>query len=257
MTETPDISPPYRYKLTLEFFGAGLVGWQKQDVGTSVQGILSAAAKKFCHHDVTFHAAGRTDAGVHAMGMVCHVDLPQDYPAYKVMDALNYHLKWRPVSVLRSERVSAEFQARFSAVKRYYRYHIICRRAPLTFQQGRAWHVKFPLDAELMHEAAQLLVGHHDFTTFRSVECQAKSPLKTLDQLDVSREGDNIYVDCSARSFLHHQVRSMVGSLYYVGRGKWSIEDLRKSLEARDRRALAHNAPPDGLYFMDVDYPED
>lgn len=257
MTDETAPPPIYRYKLTLEFFGTGLVGWQKQDVGKSVQSILSEAAKKFCHHDVTFHAAGRTDAGVHAVGMVCHVDLPQEYPAYKVMDALNYHLKWQPVSVLTSERVSQEFQARFSATKRYYRYHIICRRAPLTFQADRAWHVKFPLDEKLMHEAAQILVGHHDFTTFRSVECQSKSPVKTLDQLDVTRDGDNIYVDTSARSFLHHQVRSMVGSLYYVGRGKWSIDDLRKSLEARDRRALAHNAPPDGLYFMNVDYPGD
>ncbi len=246
--------PTFRYKLTLEFFGTGLVGWQSQDNGKSVQGILADAAKKFCHHDVKFHGAGRTDAGVHAIGMVCHVDLPEEYPAYKVMDALNYHLKSDPVSVLSSEQVSPEFEARFSALKRYYRYHIINRRAPLTFQADRAWHVKFPLDAELMHEAAQILVGHHDFTTFRSVECQAKSPLKTLDQLDVHRDGENIYVDTSARSFLHHQVRSMVGSLYYVGRGKWTIDDLQKSLDACDRRRLAHNAPPEGLYFMGVDY---
>ncbi|WP_417625076.1 tRNA pseudouridine(38-40) synthase TruA [Paremcibacter congregatus] len=250
-------APVYRYKLTLEFFGTGLVGWQKQNVGRSVQGILAEAAKKFCHHDVTFHAAGRTDAGVHALGMICHVDLPQEYPAYKVMDALNYHLKWQPVSVLASTRVSEEFQARFSATKRYYRYHIINRRAPLTFQTDRAWHVKFPLDADLMHEAAQLLVGHHDFTTFRSVECQSQSPVKTLDQLDVWREGENIYIDTSARSFLHHQVRSMVGSLYYVGRGKWTKRQLQQSLEACNRTALAHNAPPDGLYFVSVDYPED
>ncbi len=248
--------PVYRYKLTLEFFGQGLVGWQRQDKGKSVQGILAEAAKKFCHHQVKFHGAGRTDAGVHACAMVCHVDLPEEYPAYKVMDALNYHLKWQPVSVLKSERVGPDFEARFSATRRHYRYHIINRRAPLTFQAGRAWHVKFPLDVELMHEAAQILVGHHDFTTFRSVECQAKSPLKTLDRLDVWREGENIHIDSAARSFLHHQVRSMVGSLYYVGRGKWSRDDLRKSLEARDRRTLAHNAPPEGLYFMAVDYPE-
>ena len=247
-------APLHRYKLTLEFFGAGLVGWQKQDQGRSVQGILANAAKKFCHHDVTFHGAGRTDAGVHACAMVCHVDLPQEYPAYKVMDALNYHLKYEPVSVLNSERVDEDFNARFSATRRHYRYHIICRRAPLTFQAGRAWHIKFPLDADLMHDAAQLLVGHHDFTTFRSVECQAKSPLKTLDRLDVRRDGENIYIDCSARSFLHHQVRSMVGSLSFVGRGKWTRDDLRQSLEARDRRRLAHNAPPDGLYFMAADY---
>jgi len=251
MTEEKTV---YRYKLTLEFFGTGLVGWQKQDKGKSVQGILAEAAKKFCHADVKFHGAGRTDAGVHARGMVCHVDLPTEYPAYKVMDALNFHLKWQPVSVLKSEQVTSEFEARFSATKRYYRYHIINRRAPLTFQADRAWHVKFPLDAELMHEAAQILVGHHDFTTFRSVECQAKSAVKTLDQLDVHRDGENIYFDTSARSFLHHQVRSMVGSLYYVGRGKWTIDDLRKSLDACDRRRLAHNAPPDGLYFMSVDY---
>ncbi len=249
-------APLFRYKLALEFFGTGLVGWQRQDVGTSVQSILTEAAEKFCHEDVIFHGAGRTDAGVHALGMVCHVDMPQDYPAYKVMDALNYHLKWKPVSVLSAERVGADFEARFSAVKRHYRYHIINRRAPLTFQTDRAWHVKFPLDAELMHRAAQTLVGHHDFTTFRSVDCQAKSPLKTLDQLDVWREGENIYVEASARSFLHHQVRSMVGSLYYVGRGKWTIAQLQKSLTARDRRTLAHNAPPEGLYFLSADYPK-
>ncbi len=247
--------PIFRYKLTLEFFGTGLVGWQKQNEGRSIQGILAEAAKKFCHADVVFYGAGRTDAGVHACGMVCQVDLPSEYPAYKVMDALNFHLKWQPVSILKSERVGEDFQARFSATKRYYRYHIINRRAPLTFQMDRAWHVKFPLDAELMHEAAQVLVGNHDFTTFRSVDCQSKSPIKTLDQLDVHRVGDNIYFDTSARSFLHHQVRSMVGSLYYVGRGKWTIDDLRRSLEACDRRTLAHNAPPEGLYFMDVDYP--
>ena len=247
----------FRYKLTLEFFGTGLVGWQKQDDGRSIQGILAAAAKKFCHTDVKFHGAGRTDAGVHACGMVCHVDMPQEYEAYKVMDALNYHLKWDPVSVLAAEQVTEEFQARFSATKRYYRYHIINRRAPLTFMKNLAWHVKFPLDVEVMQDAARILVGHHDFTTFRSVECQSKSAVKTLDQLDVSREGENIYIDCSARLFLHHQVRSMVGSLYYVGRGKWTKEDLQKSLDARDRRSLAHNAPPHGLYFMGADYPED
>jgi len=247
--------PIFRFKLTLEFFGAGLVGWQKQNEGRSVQSILAEAAQKFCHKQVTFFAAGRTDAGVHAAGMVCQVDLPKEYPAFKVMDALNFHLKRQPVSILKSERVTEEFQARFSATKRYYRYHIINRRAPLTFQKDRAWHVKFPLDTDLMHEAAQILVGHHDFTTFRSVDCQSKSPLKTLEQLDVRREGDNIYIDTSARSFLHHQVRSMVGSLYYVGRGKWTRQDLENSLDARDRKALAYNAPPEGLYFMKADYP--
>lgn len=244
----------YRYKLTVEFFGTALVGWQLQDNGTSVQGILAEAARKFCHTDVKFHGAGRTDAGVHACAMVCHVDLPQKYPAYKVMDALNYHLKWQPVSVLKSEQVSRKFEARFSAIKRHYRYHIINRRAPLTFQADRAWHVKIPLDVEMMHAAAQILVGHHDFTTFRSVECQAKSPVKTLDQLDVHAQGENIYIDTSAKSFLHHQVRSMVGTLCYVGRGKWTGDDLQESLDACDRRRLAHNAPPDGLYFTGVDY---
>ena len=250
-------APIHRYKLTLEYQGTGLVGWQKQDIGTSVQSILTEAARKFCHRDVTFLASGRTDAGVHARAMVCHVDLPQNYPPHKVRDALNYHLKNQPVIILKSEKVSEEFHARFSATKRYYRYHIINRRAPLTLMSELAWHVKFPLDVSLMHEAAQILVGHHDFTTFRSTECQSKSALKTLDQLDVRYEGDNIYIDTSARSFLHHQVRSMVGSLSYVGRGKWSIDDLQASLDACDRRRLAYNAPPHGLYFMDVDYPED
>ncbi|MCF8474901.1 MAG: tRNA pseudouridine(38-40) synthase TruA [Emcibacter sp.] len=249
--------PIHRYKLTLEFFGTGLVGWQRQDIGRSVQSILSKAAEKFCQEKVTFYAAGRTDAGVHACAMVCHVDLPKDYSDYRVMDALNFHLKEEPVSVLKSEKVTTDFQARFSATKRYYRYHIINRRGAPTIMANRAWHVKVPLDTDLMHEAAQILVGHHDFTTFRSVECQSKSPIKTLDQLDVRRDGDNIYIDTSARSFLHHQVRSMVGSIVYVGRGKWTKDDLKKSLEARDRRALAHNAPPEGLYFMAVDYPEE
>jgi len=251
MTEESQV---FRYKLTLEFFGTGLVGWQKQNEGRSVQSILTEAAKKFCHQTLDFHGAGRTDAGVHACGMVCHVDFLQEYQAYKVMDALNYHLKRQPVSVLASERVTEDFQARFSATKRYYRYHIINRRAPLTFQADRAWHIKFPLDEGLMHDAAQILVGHHDFTTFRSVDCQSQSAVKTLDKLTVRREGENIYIDTSAKSFLHHQVRSMVGALYYVGRGKWTRQDLQDSLNARDRRALAYNAPPEGLYFMNVDY---
>lgn len=243
-----------RYKLTVEYYGADLVGWQRQNNGPSVQEKLEIAASKFHPGVHRFHCAGRTDAGVHAMAMVCHVDLPGDMSAFKVMEALNFHLQNDPVSVLKCETVDEEFHARFSATKRTYRYHIINRRAPLTLLQGRAWRVKADLNADAMHEAAQCLVGTHDFTTFRSIRCQAKSPLKTLEKLNVRREGENIFIETSARSFLHHQVRSMVGALYYVGKGKWTADDLKASLEACDRTKLAYNAPPDGLYFIGVDY---
>jgi tRNA pseudouridine38-40 synthase len=186
--------------------------------------------------------------------MVAHVDIARDIEAFKVMEALNYHLNDVPISILKSEKVDDEFHARFSAKKRYYRYHIINRRAKLSLQRGFAWQIKEELDVNAMQKAAQVLVGKHDFTTFRSVQCQSKSPLKTLESLTVSRDSENIYIDTSAISYLHHQVRSIVGCLYYVGKGKWTKQDLKNALEAADRNALGYNAPPEGLYFMKVDY---
>ena len=244
----------HRYKLTIEYYGTGLVGWQLQDQGTSVQGIIEEALYKLCQHPCRAHAAGRTDAGVHASAMVIHIDLPKHYDVERVMHGLNYHMKHKPVVILDAVKVGEEFHARFSAYKRYYRYHIISRPAPLALMKNKAWWVKYDLDVEAMHEAAQILVGKHDFTTFRSVHCQSNSPLKSLDQLDVSRDGQNIYIDTSARSYLHHQVRSMVGALSFVGSGKWTKDDLRQALLACDRQALPYNAPPDGLYFTGGDY---
>jgi tRNA pseudouridine38-40 synthase len=188
--------------------------------------------------------------------MVAHVDLPRDDEPFKVMSGLNYHLHNGPVAVLKAERAPADFHARFSALKRYYRYHIICRDAPLTLQKHKAWRVRDKLDVDAMREAAAHLIGRHDFTTFRSVQCQSESPVKTLDNLEMIEAGEHVYVDCSARSFLHHQVRSMVGCLYYVGKGKWTPDDMKDALDAADRTALGFNAPPDGLYFVKVDYPD-
>lgn len=243
-----------RFKLTIEYDGSDYHGWQIQDTAISIQEEMEKAAYKFCQCECRFHAAGRTDAGVHAKGMVVHVDIPRDIDAYKVMSAFNYHLIGIPISVLNAERMNEEFHARFSAKKRYYRYHIINRRAKLSLMRGKAWWIKGQLDTAAMHDAAQILVGTHDFTTFRSIKCQSKSPIKSLEKLDVIRDGENIYIDTSAISYLHHQVRSMVGCLYNVGRGKWSKMDLKNALEAADRNALGYNAPPDGLYFMTVDY---
>jgi tRNA pseudouridine38-40 synthase len=198
--------------------------------------------------------AGRTDAGVHARAQVAHVDLAKDWDTDTVRDALNAHLRPHPIAILSAERAADDFNARTSAVKRHYLYRIINRRADLTLEAGYAWRVPRPLDANAMHEAAQRLVGKHDFTTFRSTECQAKSPVKTLDVLAVERNGEEINVSAKARSFLHNQVRSMVGSLVAVGEGKWSADDLGKALNARDRAACGQVAPPDGLYLMKVDY---
>jgi|TARA_R110002096_G_scaffold415163_1_gene616657 tRNA pseudouridine38-40 synthase len=243
-----------RFKLTIEYDGSDYHGWQMQEIAPSIQRELEKAAYNFCQSECRFLAAGRTDAGVHARGMVAHVDIPREIEAFRVMDALNFHLKGIPISILKSEDVDDEFHARFSAKKRFYRYHIINRRAKLSLMRGKAWQIKENLDVDAMHEAAQVLVGKHDFTTFRSVQCQSKSPLKTLEKLDVSRDSENIYIDTSAISYLHHQVRSMVGCLYYVGCGKWSKSDLEDALKAKNRTALGYNAPPDGLYFMKVEY---
>ncbi len=243
-----------RYKLTIEYDGAPFAGWQVQADQKTVQGVLMAAVEAFSGERVQLQGAGRTDAGVHARAQVAHVDLARDWDADTVRDALNAHLRPHPVAVLAAEKAAGDFNARTSAVKRHYLYRIVNRRADLALDLGRAWRVPRPLDTAAMHAAAQRLVGKHDFTTFRSTECQAKSPVKTLDRLDVVREGDEVNVLAAARSFLHNQVRSMVGSLVMVGEGKWRADDLARALAARDRAACGQVAPPDGLYLMKVDY---
>ncbi len=243
-----------RYKLLIEYDGTPFCGWQYQDNGPSVQGALETAVKAMTGDDVRVNGAGRTDAGVHAMGQVAHIDLAKEYKADRVRDALNAHLRPHPIGVLSAEIVPETFDARFSATKRHYIYRIANRRANLALNAGHAWRVARPLDASAMHEAAQVLIGKHDFTTFRDTECQAKSPEKTLDVLDVTRDGDNVNITTSARSFLHSQVRSMVGSLVWVGHGKWTAKDMRAALDARDRAACGPVAPPDGLYLVRVEY---
>jgi len=243
-----------RYKLVLEYYGKPFVGWQRQENGPSVQSAFEAACTALSGEAVAAQAAGRTDAGVHALGMVVHIDLAKGLAADVVLNALNHLLKPAPIAVLAAEIVDDEFHARFSCTRRAYEYRIINRRAPLTIEAGRAWHVATPLDAEAMDAAAQILLGHHDFTTFRTTVCQANSPEKTLDELSVSRAGGDIFIRCAARSFLHHQVRSITGSLVEVGRGRWRASDLKAALEARDRARCGVVAPPDGLYFLHADY---
>jgi tRNA pseudouridine38-40 synthase len=243
-----------RYKLTIEYDGRPFVGWQIQENGLSVQGVLTAAITAFSGEPVTVQGAGRTDAGVHALCQVAHVDLARARDTETVRDAINAHLRPHPAAVLAAEAVADDFEARFSAIKRHYTYRIVNRRADLALDAGRAWRAPRPLDDRAMHAAAQRLVGRHDFTTFRAAECQAKSPVKTLDRLDVERRGDEVRVHAAARSFLHTQVRSMVGSLVQVGDGRWSAADLAAALAARDRKACGPLAPPDGLYLVGVDY---
>jgi tRNA pseudouridine38-40 synthase len=243
-----------RYKLLIEYDGAPFVGWQVQHNGISVQGVLTAAVAAFCGESVHVQGAGRTDAGVHALGQVAHIDLAKPWDTDTIRDAINAHLRPHPVAVLTVEHVADDFDARFSARQRHYLYRIINRRPDLTMETGRAWRVPRPLDVAAMHGAAQRLVGRHDFTTFRAAECQAKSPVKTLDRLDAERDRDEVRVHASARSFLHHQVRSMVGSLVQVGEGRWSADDLARALVACDRNACGPVAPPDGLYLVRVDY---
>jgi|SRR5579862_77906 tRNA pseudouridine38-40 synthase len=243
-----------RYKLTIEYDGTPFAGWQIQAASLTVQGVLTAAVEALSGDKTLVQGAGRTDAGVHARGQVAHVDLARDWDTDTIRDALNAHLRPYPVAVLLAERAAGDFNARTSAVKRHYLYRIVNRRADLAVDLGHAWRVPRPLDAAAMHAAAQALLGKHDFTTFRSTECQAASPVKTLDRLDVARAGDELAVTASARSFLHSQVRSMVGSLVAVGEGKWSADDLARALAARDRAACGQVAPPDGLYLMRVDY---
>lgn len=243
-----------RFRLTVEYDGRPFMGWQRQAHGPSVQQAIEEAIAAITHEQTTLHAAGRTDAGVHALAMTVHVDIDRALTAHRLADGTNAKLRPLPVAILSAQVAGDGFHARFSCTGRRYRYRIVNRRAPLALEAGRAWRVPVPLDADAMHEAAQLLVGRHDFTTFRSVQCQADSPVKTLDRLTVRRYGDLIEIEAAARSFLHHQVRSMVGCLQLVGRGKWCAETLRAALEARDRAALGLNAPPDGLYFVEALY---
>jgi tRNA pseudouridine38-40 synthase len=243
-----------RYKLTIEYDGTPFVGWQQQADGPSVQGALTAAVAAFCGETVAIRGAGRTDAGVHALGQVAHLDLTRDWDTDSVRDAVNAHLRPHPIAVLAADRVGDDFDARFSAVRRHYLYRVVNRRSDLALDRHRAWRVPRPLDVGAMHRAAQSLIGKHDFTTFRAAECQAQSPLKTLDRLDVERHGDEVRFTVAARSFLHTQVRSMVGSLVPVGDGRWSEDDLAGALAARDRARCGPLAPPEGLYLMRVDY---
>lgn len=243
-----------RYKLTIEYDGTGFAGWQMQESLPTVQGVLAEAIEKLSGERVHVAGAGRTDAGVHATGQVAHIDLTRDWRTDTIRDGLTAHLRPHPVAVLAAEKVAPEFEARFSAVRRHYLYRIVNRRPDLALERDRAWRVPQKLDAAAMHEAAQRLLGKHDFSTFRAAECQAASPVKTLDQLDVSRQGTEIRIVTSARSFLHHQVRSMVGSLMRVGEGRWTPDDLADALAARDRTRCGPMAPACGLYLTQVDY---
>ena len=243
-----------RYKLTIEYDGTPFSGWQVQDNAPTVQGALEGAVKAICGDDVRVHGAGRTDAGVHALGQVAHCDIAKSFAPGRLRDGLNAHLRPNPIAVLAAEIVPETFEARFSAVKRHYLYRISNTRANLALDVNRVWRVPRRLDAQAMHQAAQRLLGKHDFSTFRDSECQAKSPEKTLDRLDVVREGDAVDIATSARSFLHSQVRSMVGSLVWVGEGRWGADDLAAALAARDRAACGPVAPPEGLYLVKVDY---
>ena len=244
-----------RFALTLEFDGGPFMGLQRQPHGPSVQQAVEEAAGRVTGEQVTMHAAGRTDAGVHALAMRAHIDIAKVIDPFRLMEALNALLRPAPIAVLACEVVPNDWHARFSCTGRSYLYRIANRRAPLTLEHGRAWQVAQPLDAGAMHRAAQALVGRHDFTTFRSAHCQAASALKTLDRLDVRREGGVVLVEAAARSFLHHQVRSMVGCLALVGMGRWREDQMAEALAARDRAALGLNAPPEGLYFVAATYP--
>lgn len=243
-----------RYKLTVEYDGRDFVGWQRQANGPSIQAALEDAIKGFCGESVTLEGAGRTDAGVHALGQVAHFDLTADHAPHTVMNALNFHLRPAPIVVVSADVAASGFHARFSASARHYLYRILNRPAPPAVDRGRVWHVVVKLNARAMHRAAQGLLGKHDFTTFRSVHCQAKTPVKTLDVLKVSRRGDEILITASARSFLQHQVRSMVGTLKLVGEGKWPEAEVAGALAARDRTRAGPTAPADGLYLTAVDY---
>jgi tRNA pseudouridine38-40 synthase len=243
-----------RYKLTIEYDGAPFVGWQRQDNGPSVQALLEDAVERFCGERVLVQGAGRTDAGVHAAGQVAHLDLASEKPADTVRAALNFHLKPQPIAVVEAEIVPGDFHARFSASWRRYRYRILNRRAPPALDRGRVWHVAVPLDASAMAEAATVLVGRHDFNSFRSAACQSASSVKTLGLLSVNGAGPEIRIDVGARSFLHNQVRILVGTLQLVGRGQWTRAEVEQALAARDRTRAGPTAPPQGLCLMEVRY---
>lgn len=243
-----------RYRLTIEYDGGPFCGFQMQTALPTVQGELQRALTAFCGEVVMIHGAGRTDTGVHATGQVIHFDLAKAWPADTVRNAMNAHLRPQPVAVIACEKAPADFHARFSAKGRRYLYRILNREAPTVIERGHVWLVKAPLDAAAMDAAAQVLVGHHDFTTFRDVKCQAKSPLKTMDRISVVRERDEIRLEFAARSFLHRQVRSLTGSIAEVGVGRWTADDLRAALEAADRTRCAQVAPSDGLYLTGVEY---
>lgn len=244
-----------RFRLTVEYDGRPFMGWQRQAHGPSVQQAIEDAARLITGEAATVHAAGRTDAGVHATAMTAHVDIAKEIAPFRLMEALNARTRPHPVAILACEVVPDDWHARFSCLGRRYIYRIVDRRAPLALAEGKAWRVAPPLDVEAMHAGAQRLVGLHDFTTFRSAHCQSASPVKTLDRLDVRRVDGGIEVEAAARSFLHHQVRSMVGCLALVGRGQWTVDDVSAALEAKNRAALGLNAPPDGLYFVEAVYP--
>ncbi len=243
-----------RWRLTIEYDGGPFMGWQRQDHGPSVQQTVEEALGQMTGEPVTVHAAGRTDAGVHALAMSAHVDIAKSLTEHRLREGLNALVRPQPVSLLAAEPVPGDWHARFSCIGRRYLYRILNRRPPAALDRGRVWHIGVPLDAETMAQGAAMLVGRHDFTTFRSAHCQSDSPVKTLDRLDVRREGDEIRIEAAARSFLHHQVRSMVGCLALVGRGQWAPGDIKTALNARDRAALGFNAPPEGLYFVEAIY---
>ncbi|MGN6622274.1 MAG: tRNA pseudouridine(38-40) synthase TruA [Sphingomonas sp.] len=246
-----------RFALTVEFDGGPFMGWQRQAHGPSVQQTIEEAARTITGEEVQVHAAGRTDAGVHGLGMRAHLDVTRAMTPFRLMEALNAVMRPDPVAVLDCAVVPDDWHARFSCIARHYEYRIVTRRAPLTLARGLAWRIPGALDVDAMASAARKLLGRHDFTTFRSAHCQADSPVRTLDRLDVAEAGGTIVIEASARSFLHHQVRSMVGCLALVGQGKWTPEDVAAALAARDRAALGFNAPPEGLYFVRADYPND
>jgi tRNA pseudouridine38-40 synthase len=245
-----------RWKLTIEFDGTGFFGWQRQDEGFSVQQVLEESVFKLTGHEARLHAAGRTDSGVHALEMVAHVDLEKDYSPVAVRNALNFHSRPHKVSVLKAEKVSQEFHARFSALRRRYRYIICNRSAPPMITSNYVWHVGKKLDIKKMQEAANVLLGIHDYSAFRGIRCQAKSPIRSIDTIGVTREGDNVFIDVEARSFLHHQVRNIVGTLKKIGEGKWPVSAMKEILDSKDRTVAGPTAPAQGLFFVSVDYPE-
>jgi len=244
-----------RWRLTIEFDGRPFMGWQRQDHGPSVQQSLEEAIHRMTGERAAVHAAGRTDAGVHALAMTAHCDIQKSVTEHRLREGLNALVRPHPISITDVEEVADDWHARFSCIGRKYLYRILNRRAPPALDRGRVWHIALPLDVEAMADGAAHLVGNHDFTTFRSVHCQSESPVKTLDRLEVTRVGEEIRIEADARSFLHHQVRSMVGCLALVGRGNWAPNDIKKALESRNRAELGLNAPPDGLYFVEAVYP--